>query len=204
MYMHKSSVWFTSIFLFKIFLQLFGIQLTIFCHENQNFEGISYCFCSSLKVIIFRSLFRIYSEYVKKNRNLLKHWQPTSLLNSDYKILTKALAIRIKDVLPEIIQYLGDAIRIIEHILHITNEEHIPGIMVAVDFEKAFDSIEWGFIQKALSIFNFGLVFKKWINIIYNDMYSCIINNSLTSGYFNLMRGVEQGDPLLPYLFLSQ
>ena len=102
---------------------------------------------------------------------MLKHWRPISLFNSDYKILTKALAIRIKDVLPEIIhenqvgyvkdRYTGDTIRIIEDILHITNEEHIPGIMVAVDFEKAFDSIEWGFIQKALTIFNFGLIFKK-------------------------------------------
>ena len=67
-------------------------------------------------------------------------------------------------------RYIVDAIRIIEDTLHITNEEHIPGIMVAVDFEKAFDSIEWGFIQKALSIFNFGPDFKKWINIIYNDI----------------------------------
>ena len=84
---------------------------------------------------------------------MLKHWRPISLLNSDYKILSKALAIRIKDELPEIIhenqvgyvkdQYIVDAIRIIEDILHITNEEYIPGIMVAVDFEKAFDSVKW-------------------------------------------------------------
>ena len=73
---------------------------------------------------------------------------------------------------------------------------------IAVYFEKAFDSIEWGFIQKALSIFNFGPVFKKWINIIYNDIYSCIINNGFTSGYFNLTRGVRQGGPLSPYLFV--
>ena len=138
---------------------------------------------------------------------MLKHWRPISLLSSDYKILTKALAIQIKDVLPEIIHenqvgYIGDAIRIIEDILHITNEEHIPRIMVAVDFEKVFDSIEWRFIEKALSLFNFGPVFRKWINIIYNDRYSCIINNGFTSGYFNLTRGVRQGDPLSPYLLI--
>ena len=108
-----------------------------------------------------------------------------SLLNSDYKILTKALAIQIKDVLPEIIhvnqvgyvrdQNIGDAIRIIEDILHIKNE-HIPGIMVAVDFEKAFDRVEWGFIQKA-SIFNFGPVFKNGSILYTVIIYSCIINN---------------------------
>ena len=83
-----------------------------------------------------------------------------------------------------------------------TEKENIPGLMIFIDFRKAFDTLEWNFLFKCLDAFNFGPEFKPWINTFYKNIQSCVINNGLSSEYFNLSRGVRQGDPLSPYLFL--
>ena len=77
-----------------------------------------------------------------------------------------------------------------------------PGVLLAVDFHKVFDSIDWKFIVQALKKYNFGPVLINWVNIIYNDISSCIYNNGKTSKYFNLHRGIRQGDALSPNLFI--
>jgi len=83
-----------------------------------------------------------------------------------------------------------------------TAKENIPGLMIFIDFQKAFDSVEWGFLIKYLEEFNFGPDFIRWVGVFYKDIKSCIINNGLTSNFFPLERGVRQGDPSSPYLFV--
>ena len=80
--------------------------------------------------------------------------------------------------------------------------KNLEGMMLFIDFEKAFDSINWTFMLQALHKLNFGPVFIKWIKIIYTNISSCIINNGKTSQYFSVSRGVRQGDPLSSYLFI--
>ena len=53
-----------------------------------------------------------------------------------------------------------------------------------------------------LDAFNFGHDFKRWISTFCKNIQSCVINNRLSSEYFNISRGVRQGEILLPYLFL--
>ena len=77
----------------------------------------------------------------------------------------------------------------------------LPGILLFIDFEKAFDSIEWDFLYQLQEAFNFGPTLMRWIKTFYNNLSSCVINNGLFSKPFNLKRGVRQGDPLSPYLF---
>ena len=60
-----------------------------------------------------------------------------------------------------------------------------PGIILLIDFEKAFDTIKWSFIIKSLEHFQFGPDFIKWIKLIYNDIESTVINNGHTAGFFS-------------------
>ena len=147
-----------------------------------------------------------------KDRRLLKNWRPISLLNVDYKIGTKVIAERIKKVLPSIIhenqvgyikgRQIADNIRAMDDIYFYTKLKNIPGMVINIDFEKAFDSVDWEFLELTMQKFNFGESVIKWVKTFYNDISSCVVNNGTTSQYFKLSRGVRQGDPLSPYLFL--
>ena len=74
--------------------------------------------------------------------------------------------------------------------------------MLFVDFEKAFDTLEWSFIRKAFEHYNFGPSLIRWIKVFYNDIESCILNNGWSSGFCSLSRGVRQGCPLSPYIII--
>ena len=71
-----------------------------------------------------------------------------------------------------------------------------------LDFEKAFDAVEWNFIHKHLETFNFGLDLLQWIRVFYTDISSCVFNNGYASKHFHLERGVLQGCPLSGTLFV--
>ena len=79
---------------------------------------------------------------------------------------------------------------------------NLPGLLLFIDFEKTFDSIEWPFLHKVLKTFNFGPSFISWVRTFDNNAMSCLNNNGLTSQSFKLERGVRQGYPLSPYLFV--
>lgn len=83
-----------------------------------------------------------------------------------------------------------------------TKTQNIPGLAVFLDFEKAFDSIEWNYLQKCLEVFNFGPQLRQWIDVMYNDISSCVLNNGFATKQFNLSRGVRQGCPLSGILFV--
>ena len=74
--------------------------------------------------------------------------------------------------------------------------------MLLIDFEKAFDSVDWGFLCKAFKFFNFGESFIQWAKRFYTNCQSCVIVNGHLSEWFYLQRGCRQGDPLSPYLFV--
>ena len=78
----------------------------------------------------------------------------------------------------------------------------LPGISLFVDFEKAFDTLEWNFISKTLEVFNFGPKFRNWFSILYNGTQSSVLNGGYTTNYFEISRGVRQGCPLSPFLFI--
>ena len=138
--------------------------------------------------------------------------RPITLLNVNFKIATKCLAKRLDKVLPDLIhqtqtafvknRYIGDVIRLIEEIMDYTKELNIPGILITVDIQKAFDCLEWSYLVKALKAFNFGPFFIQWVESLYKNTQSCVMNKGRSAGYFDLCRGVRQGDCLSPLLFV--
>ena len=142
----------------------------------------------------------------------LANWRPITLLNLDYKIASKVIAKRMEKVLSLLInpdqtgfikgRFIGQNIRLINDILEQTKLQNIPGILLQLDFRKAFDTIEWEFIQRTIALFNFGDSIQRWISIFYSKTESAVLNNGFCTNYFQLSRGVRQGCPLSPYLFV--
>ena len=99
-------------------------------------------------------------------------------------------------------RYIGESIRIIKDMMSFTKKKNIPGLAVFLDFEKAFDSIEWCYLQKCLEAFNFGPQLRQWITVLYNNILNCVLNNGFATKHFNLSRGVRQGCPLSGILFV--
>ena len=147
-----------------------------------------------------------------KAKNLLKNRRPLTLLDVVYKIASGAIANRLKTVLDILIdkdqtgfikgRFIGENTRLIYDIMNFTEHNDIPGLLVLIDFEKAFDSLTWSFIQKALKFLKFGSTICKWIKTFYNNITSSVIQCGHMSDSFTIGRGCRQGDPLSPYIFI--
>ena len=147
-----------------------------------------------------------------KSRISLKNWRPISLLNVIYKLASAVISNRIKKVLDSIInenqkgfiagRFLGENTRLIYDVLFESKKQNIPGMLLSIDFEKAFDTVSWSFISDVLDYFNFGSSIKTWIGLFQKGSETCILQNGFISEAFNLRRGCRQGDPISPYLFI--
>ena len=91
-----------------------------------------------------------------KSRLSLKNWRPISLLNVIYKLASSVIANRVKNTLQSVIhenqkgfiagRFIGENIRLIYDVLFETKQQNIPGLILSIDFEKAFDTVSWKFI----------------------------------------------------------
>ena len=130
----------------------------------------------------------------------------------DYKLLTKALALRLQEVLPDLIhkdqkgfikgRYIGDNVLDVYSLIARMEQEEEEGYLLMLDIQSAFDSVSWSFLSKVLDSYNFPDSFIRWIRLLYRNKEIRILNNGHMSGPIKPTRGLAQGDGLSPLLFV--
>ena len=142
----------------------------------------------------------------------MKNWRPLTLLNSVYKLVSGCIAERIKPHLDSIVngdqkgfvagRYIGEAIRTTYDIIQWAKDNNKTGVLLLIDFEKAYDSLSFSFVKKCLNFFNFGESLIKWVELLLHN-FSAVINHcGNISSKMTIGRGARQGDPIASYLFI--
>jgi len=141
----------------------------------------------------------------------IKNYRPVTLLNTLAKILTKILTARLRQVMGDLVappqtgisgRFIGTNLRTLADLLTFTKKTNSPLGLLLLDQEKAFDKVDWGFMRQTLAKFGFKQDFLQWINILYKEPSSQLKINNTMSHQITLRRGVRQGCPLSPLLFV--
>ena len=141
-----------------------------------------------------------------------KNWRPITLLSQIYKLFSGIVALRIKPLLGKLISGCQKAytctanigeivIDIIEQIA-ISKFEKNPGIILLVDFSRAFDSISHSYIYETFHFLNFGQHFISMIKTMLSKRCCNLMVDGFLTSSFNIDRGVPQGDSASPYIFI--
>ena len=162
--------------------------------------------CASQREALLRVI------YKKDDKRLAKNWRPISLLKCDYKLASKIITDRLKQVMPSIVhsdqtcsvvnRSIFSNLHLIRDTLDMINITDETGILVTLDQMKAFDRVDHDFLMRVLSKFCFGPSFCRWVSIFYSNVFSRIICNGKLSTPVFLERGVRQGCPLSPLLYV--
>jgi retron-type reverse transcriptase len=151
---------------------------------------------------------------VLKNLNpeAVNDFRPISLLNSSLKIITNILADRLQEVILQLIhknQYgfiksrtIHDCLAWCFEYIHQCKHSRRQAIILKLDFEKAFDTVEHSAIIQILEHMGFPPKWVQWINNILSSGTSAVTLNGALGRKFKCKRGVRQGDPLSPLIFV--
>ena len=127
-------------------------------------------------------------------------------------MISKDLSKRLKNVLPSLIpdnqtsyvdeRFISQGGRLTADVLRTTYLLKLNAMLVTIDIQKAFDSVNHKFLTLTLKRYGFGKTFIKRIRILLSTQESCIINGGFTTKYFKLDKGTRQGPPISAYLFI--
>ena len=150
--------------------------------------------------------------FKKGDRLERKNWRPITLLNVDYKLCARILAGRLLNVLHLVVErdqtcgvpgrYIGENVSLLRDLVDFTSESDSPAAILSLDQEKAFDRVDWAFMFNTLGRMGFGPSFIRWVRLLYTNVRSCVLINGYCSPVFYPSRGVRQGCPLSPLLYI--
>jgi ribonuclease HI/exonuclease III len=149
--------------------------------------------------------------YKKKDPTDISNYRPITLLNTDYKLLTKVLAIQLMDNIEKLIhsdqagfiprRSIFNHIRLAKAIITYAEITEEDGAIVALDQEKAYDRIRHDYLWRILEKFKLPQQFINTIKSLYRGAQTRVAINGMLSSPFNITRGIRQGDPLSCILF---
>lgn len=193
-------------FTLEFYLKFWHLLAPLLC-RLYNFCFTEECLPESLQTSVTRLIFKKRGD-VKD----LKNWRPISLLNTDYKILSKVITLRLSRVLGSLVdpdqtcsvpgRSITSNVTLLRDVLDYIERTNESGILVSLDQEKAFDRVNHSFLFRLLEHLGFGPSFVKWVHTLYTGANMRIILNGYLSGKIELKRGVRQGDPLSPLLYV--
>ena len=141
------------------------------------------------------------------------NYRTITLLNCDYKVISKVINSRIYDLLQKLVNYnqsgfirgqnIGDYIRLMFDIIDYANRKKVPGAVLSTDLCKAFDSLKRSFIFEMLKLYGFGSKIINWIKTLNKKSKSRGINNNYLSHFFDIKKGVRQRRSFVSYNFCT-
>ena len=177
------------------------------------------CFWAQLKDAFYSMIIECYEEEelstslkkgilnlipkANKDARYIKNLRPITLLNTDYKIIEKAIANKILPALAHIIHrdqrgFMKDRrisvnIRKMLDIIHQADQQDLEAVVLSLDFVKCFDKCSFSILFGSLDFFGFGSLIQEWTKILYKDFTVKVQNNGYFSENILIKKGVHQG-----------
>ena len=144
--------------------------------------------------------------YKKKNKTDISNYRPIMLLNMDYKLLTKVVAIQLMNNMGHMIhtdqvgfipkRAIFDHIKLASVIINYVKVTEENGAIVALDQEKTYSKIRHNYLWATLDTFNLPLKISNTIRTLYENASTCVVINGFFSNSFKITKGIRQEDPL--------
>lgn len=140
------------------------------------------------------------------------NYRPIALMQVDVKVLSRVLTSRLRSLIPSLIDQdqkgfvrgrsIHHHIRALQDLQHLCTTEDAEGYATFLDFEKAYDRVRWDYLFAVMRRMNIGDGFVSWVQVLLKASRVSLVLNGWIQAPFEPTRGVKQGDPISPLLFL--